>query len=67
MSKTFERRDYRVTLTQREMRERQKRREAKRASVSESAHIELLDRSFDYQRNDIFEMLNMRRHESYAE
>jgi hypothetical protein len=44
---------------------RQKRRIEKR--VSETAHIELLDRRFDYQQSDIYEMLNMRVSTSYAE
>ncbi len=65
MSRTFDRRDYRVSLTKREMRERQQRREAKR--VSETAHIELLDRRFDYQQDDIYEMLNMRHETRYSE
>ncbi len=65
MSRTFERRDYRVSMTKREMRERQKRREAKR--VPESAHIELLDRRFDYEQRDIYEMLNMRHETRYSE
>ncbi|OCP21931.1 hypothetical protein BC361_25520 [Ensifer sp. LC54] len=63
MSKSYS--TMRVSLTQREMRDRQKRREAKR--VLESAHFELLDRRFDYQQSDIFEMLNMRQNESYSE
>lgn len=63
MSKSYS--TMRVSLTQREMRDRQKRREAKRAT--ESAHFEMLDRSFDYQQSDIFEMLNIRQSESYSE
>lgn len=63
MSKSYSK--ARVTMTQRELRERQRQRDAKR--VSESAHIELLDRRFDYERRDIYEMLNMRHDTHYAE
>ncbi|WP_276122695.1 hypothetical protein [Pararhizobium qamdonense] len=63
MSKSFSK--ARVSLTQRELLQRQKRREEKR--VSESANIELLDRRFDYQQSDIYEMLNMRHETRYHE
>jgi hypothetical protein len=65
MSKSYDRQDKRVSISKREMLARQKRRIEKR--VSETAHIELLDRRFDYQQSDIYEMLNMRVSTSYAE
>jgi hypothetical protein len=56
----------RVSLTERELRDRQKRRAFKTRNATGDS-IELLDRRFDYQQIDIYEMLNMRQSESYAE
>lgn len=65
MSRSYDRSSMRVSLTARELRARQKAREAKAHAAS--VHVELLERAFDYQQSDIYEMLNMRRDTHYSE
>ena len=57
MSKSYS--NARVSLSQREMKERRQRREFKTRNARGDT-VELLDRRFDYQQSDIYEMLNMR-------
>ncbi|TDW20440.1 hypothetical protein EV128_12570 [Rhizobium azibense] len=64
MSKSYSK--ARVSLTQREMRERAQRREFKTRNATTDS-VELLDRRFDYQQIDIYEMLNMREETRYSE
>ncbi|QIG69047.1 hypothetical protein EVB78_013 [Rhizobium phage RHph_N1_15] len=64
MSKSYS--SARVSLTERELRDRQKRREFKTRNAT-SDSVELLDRRFDYQQIDIYEMLNMRHATQYSE
>ncbi|MBX4911330.1 hypothetical protein HJA82_28890 [Rhizobium bangladeshense] len=64
MSKSYSK--ARVSLTQREMRERAQRREFKTRNAT-SDSVELLDRRFDYEQRDIYEMLNMRHDAHYHE
>ncbi|MBX5130789.1 hypothetical protein HJB53_30325 [Rhizobium lentis] len=64
MSKSYS--SARVSLTERELRDRQKRREFKTRNATGDS-VELLDRRFDYEQRDIYEMLNMRHDAHYHE
>lgn len=64
MSKSFSK--ARVSLTNREMKERSARREFKTRNARTDS-IEILDRRFDYQQSDIYEMLNIQQSTHYVE